>query len=427
MRKTIYLAFLPILFLFSGCERTVIETITYKINEPVFMDANAFRSSVQVTEAQYPISDYGKICFYKDFLYIAESGKGIHIVDNRNPSDPQIAGFVELLGNADLAIKDDLLYADSFIDLVWFDVSSPSRPVFEGRLENVFPHSLPPIENEFGYDYAQCYSGENKGIIVSWNLTERTEDIAYTTGGWYWGFSTNETIASMEFSDAAGGSSSQGVNGSMSRFSIHGGYLYSVLENEMTIFNLSGNTPVKAAENIYIGNNVETIFYYKENMFMGTPTGLLIYSVENPLEPKYQSAVAHVYGCDPVVVENDIAYVTVRSGNLCGQTNDQLIVIDVSDVKNPVELVSYKMTQPKGLGVDNGLLFLCDDGLKIFKTDDPQTIVANKLKHYPDMDGYDVIPFNKVLMMIAENGLYQYDYTDINNIKELSLLPFSKK
>lgn len=425
MKKLIYFSCLSLIFLFTGCEKTEIKTITYKINEPVFMEADAFRTSVKVTENQEAISEHGKICFYNGFLYISESGKGIHIVDNRNPASPQIAGFIELLGNADLAIKDDLLYADSFVDMLWFDLSTPSRPVLQGRLENVFPKALPPIDNEYSYDYMQCYFGsEDKGIIVGWNLTERTEEIAYTTGGWAWPWGSDDLYA--ESGNSGNPTSSTGVNGSMSRFSIYGDYLYSVIENTMSIFSLADKTPVKATEDIYVGNNVETIFYYEKNMFMGTPTGLLIYSIENPLNPEYQSMVSHVYGCDPVVVEDDIAYVTVRSGNSCGQTNDQLIVIDVSDVKNPIELVTYKMTNPKGLGIDKGTLFLCDEGLKVFNAENPQTIIANQLAHYQGMDGYDLIPFNNVLMMIADTGLYQYDYSNLEDIKELSMLPFSK-
>jgi len=156
---------------------------------------------------------------------------------------------------------------------------------------------------------------------------------------------------------------------------------------------------------------------------MGTPTGMLIYSVADPLKPVYQSSIQHFFGCDPVVVENDIAWVTIRSGNNCGQNSNELIVVDVKDVKSPKQIVSYTMTNPKGLGIDNGTLFLCDDGLKIFKASDPLTIMSNKLAHYKGMDGFDVIPFNKTLMMIAEDGLYQYNYSDINNIKSLSKLP----
>ena len=160
---------------------------------------------------------------------------------------------------------------------------------------------------------------------------------------------------------------------------------------------------------------------------MGTPTGMVIYSVADPLKPEYVRAVWHVFGCDPVVVENDIAYVTVHSGNMCGQNNNDLIIYDVSDVSDPRHIVSYAMTRPKGLGVDDGTLFLCDDGLKIFNASDPQTLMANRLAHYSGMDGFDVIPFNNVLMMIADDGLYQYDYTDLTKIHQLSKLPIVKK
>ena len=139
------------------------------------------------------------------------------------------------------------------------------------------------------------------------------------------------------------------------------------------------------------------------------------------------SVVWHVFGCDPVVVENDIAYVTIHSGNFCGQNANDLLIYDVSNVKSPRHIVSYAMTKPKGLGIDNGTLFVCDDGLKIFNASNPQTLMANRIVHYSGMDGFDVIPFNNVLIMIADNGLYQYDYSDLSQIKPLSKLPFVKK
>jgi len=156
---------------------------------------------------------------------------------------------------------------------------------------------------------------------------------------------------------------------------------------------------------------------------MGTPTGMLIYSVSDPVKPVWQSSLSHVYGCDPVVVENDMAYVTVHSGNQCGQSSNELFIVNVSDIKNPKQIVSYTMTNPKGLGIDKGKLFLCDAGLKIYNVTDPQTIMSNRLAYYSGMDGYDVIPSNNILMMIADHGLYQYDYSDLNNIKQISKIP----
>ncbi len=425
MKKIFYLSGL-FLLLFTACKDNVSEMVTYTINEPVFMPVETFRSSVKVSPEPQTISNYGKICFYEGYLYISESEKGIHIIDNRNPGNPQIIGFIELLGNADLAIRNNLLYADSYVDLVWFDISNPAQPELKGRLEDVFYTALPMTENQYGIDYQMCYpEGEKKGIIVGWKVKTRTEEMTqYSQWGW-WGWGRPEFDFATS-SPSKGSNSVTGVNGSMSRFGIYKNNLYTVINNTMNIFNIEGDKPEKATDNIYIGWNVETIFSYEDNLFMGTPTGMLIYSVTDPLKPEYQSSITHAFGCDPVVVENDLAYVTIRSGNNCGQNSNELFIVDVSDVKKPKQLVSYTMTNPKGLGIDNGKLFLCDDGLKIYKVTDPMTLMSNRLVHYSGMDGFDVIPYNNILMMIADDGLYQYDYSNLEQIRQISKLPVLK-
>jgi len=409
----------------TGCENKVTEMVTYKINEPVFMATETFRNSVKVNSVPQKITSVGKMCFYNHYLYISEPEKGIHIINNTDPANPQQTGFIELLGNADLAIRNGMLYADSYIDLVWFDVSNPALPELKGRLDSIFPTAVPMTQNQYGIDYTMIYPATNKGIIIGWVLKEKTEEVSHYTGGWKYGGGVLYD-GGIALNNGSNGSSSTGVNGSMSRFSIYNDHLYSVINNYLNIFNLTGTVPAKESADFYIGRNVETIFSYKENMFMGTPTGMLIYSVKDPVKPVFQSSLTHVYGCDPVVVENDMAYVTVHSGNLCGQSSNELFVVDVSDIKNPKQLVSYTMTNPKGLGIDNGRLFLCDDGLKIYNVSDPQMLMSNRLAHYTGMDGFDVIPQNNILMMIANDGLYQYDYSDINNIKQISKIPITK-
>ena len=417
MKKNLFLFSLTLLAL-TGCENKVTEMVTYKINEPIFMATSTFRNSVKVTADPQKITSIGKMCFYNNYLYISEPEKGIHIINNTDPTNPQQTGFIELLGNADLAIRNGLLYADSYIDLVWFDVSNPALPELKGRLDSIFPNAFPMTQNQYGIDYTVSYPTTNKGIIIGWVLKERTEEVSTYTGGW-----GNGGIA---LNSGSSGSNSTGINGSMSRFSIYNDHLYSVINNYLNVFDLKGNKPVKSGADFYIGRNVETIFSYKDNMFMGTPTGLLIYSVKDPLKPVFQSSLSHVYGCDPVVVENDLAYVTVHSGNLCGQSSNELFIVDISNIKSPKQLVSYTMTNPKGLGIDNGKLFLCDDGLKIYKVTDPQTIMSNQLAHYSGMNGYDVIPQNNILLMIASDGLYQYNYSDLNNIRQISKIPIEK-
>ena len=421
MKKILLFAAVIMATVFTGCKDSGYDgtdVVELMENEPVFMSVKEFRSKAIKTKSAQPIKEQGKICFYDGYLYISEPGEGIHIIDNRNPRSPKAVGFVELEGNTDISVRNDRLYADSYVDLLWFDLADPKNPGYVNRLENAFEYALPPIDNEYWYDYEECFvnTNRNENIIVGWTLKKRkkTYDRSYL-------YTDNSLSTSwMASADASGGSMGQGVNGSMSRFSLYKDYLYTVISNNMSIFDLSLEKPEKVAEDIYVGGDVETIFSYGENMFMGTPRGMMIYSVKDPLKPEYMSMIWHAWGCDPVVVENDIAYVTVHSGNLCGQNTNELIVIDVSDVRKPAPIVSYTMKKPKGLGIDNGTLFVCDDGLKIFDATKPLEIMANQLVHYQGMEGYDVIPYKNVLMMIAEDGLYQYDYSDPEKISQIS-------
>ena len=83
------------------------------------------------------------------------------------------------------------------------------------------------------------------------------------------------------------------------------------------------------------------------------------------------------------------------------------------------------MTNPKGLGIDDKKLFICDsqDGLKVYDAQDVMTIGEHQVAHFSDIHAFDVIPYNNRLLMIGSDGLYQYDYSNINNISLLSRIP----
>lgn len=66
-------------------------------------------------------------------------------------------------------------------------------------------------------------------------------------------------------------------------------------------------------------------------------------------------------------------------------------------------------------------MFLCEgeSGLKVLDIEDHMDI--NELKHYTDFSTYDVISLpNNLLLVIGADGFYQYDYSDINNLQQLS-------
>ena len=86
------------------------------------------------------------------------------------------------------------------------------------------------------------------------------------------------------------------------------------------------------------------------------------------------------------------------------------------------------MTSPRGLGIDNKTLFVCDgnDGLKVYNATNVMQIGNNQVAHFSNIQATDVIPFNNRLLMIGEDGLYQYDYSNIQNITQLSRIPVVK-
>ncbi|MFM7853104.1 MAG: hypothetical protein ACKO96_14590, partial [Flammeovirgaceae bacterium] len=74
-------------------------------------------------------------------------------------------------------------------------------------------------------------------------------------------------------------------------------------------------------------------------------------------------------------------------------------------------------------------LFICDgdDGLKIYDATDHLAISENQLAHYKEINTYDVIPYNQIAIMTGKDGIYQFDYSNLKSIKQLSRLGFSKQ
>ncbi|MDH5399101.1 MAG: hypothetical protein OEX02_13200, partial [Cyclobacteriaceae bacterium] len=217
-----------------------------------------------------------------------------------------------------------------------------------------------------------------------------------------------------------------GIGGSLARFTITGDFLFTVDESQLQSVDISNPlTPLLGSKQT-VAWGLETIFPYGDKLYIGANTGMHIFSVADPHNPEFMTTFSHVRSCDPVVVEGDYAYVTLRGGTNCRVAGtNQLDVLNIADPLNVKLIKSYALTNPGGLGIDNDILFICDGdaGLKIFDATDKLTISANKLAQYPDVKAIDVIPFNKVLMVIAKDGFYQYDYSDITNISLLSQIP----
>lgn len=221
--------------------------------------------------------------------------------------------------------------------------------------------------------------------------------------------------------------STNGVGGSMARFAISGDYLYTVDTQDLKVFDISNPSSPVFKKDIKIGWGIETIFPYQQNLFLGSQAGMYIYDIANPLNPVQLSVYQHLTACDPVVVQGDRAFVTLRNGSDCRLGQNLLDVINISNLQDPVLTTSISMMNPHGLALKQNALFVCegDYGIKIFdisNPDDPEMI-----SHQEGFHAYDVIALPKSLIITGNDGLYQYDYADLHDLKLLSIIPVTQE
>ncbi|HLO89708.1 MAG TPA: hypothetical protein VK172_00960 [Lentimicrobium sp.] len=411
-------------FLINSCQDKTYEEVTYKANVPVVMGFDEFRSAVKKT-APHELTTPGKIYFKDNYIFVNEFQQGIHVIDNSNPAEPVILNFIEIPGNIDMAVKGNILYADSYIDLVAIDISDPHNPVEVDRFENAFPNVLPPMED---YSYPVYGLDFSKGVVVGWETREVTEVIEKENSSGFGGrvmYDDATGVPSIGNAEVGFNPSSVGIGGSMAGFTLVGDYLYALHNNEIKQFNLTTVPGIAAGTSIQTGVQAETLFPYGNKLFMGSTTGMVVYDVSNPSTISFVSQFTHINSCDPVVIEGNYAYVTLRSGTQCNSFSNQLDVVDISNIQTPFLVKSYPLFNPHGLGIDNHTLFICDGeaGLKVYDATNPMEINMHQLAHFADIKTYDVIPYDGLLMMIGDDGLYQYDYTNLDSLKLLSHLP----
>jgi len=402
-----------------SCKDSSIQYRRYTANVPKYMSYDELRKPVK-SAAAIPIVSSGKIYIKDNYLFVNEKYKGIHVFDNSNPASPSNIAFIDIPGNVDLAVKGSYLFADNFVDLIVLDISNINQPVEVARVKDIFPYTIPEITGTFpisGID-------KEKGVIVGWQVCEITEEVDENMIRPYYYYDKGAGLYMMN-ETSSGLTQTVGIGGSLARFIIHENQFYGLNNTSLQVVNINQPTAPVAGTKIETSRMVETVFIDGENLFIGTQTGMLIYNISQPSSPVYEAAYDHFQSCDPVIVKDKLAYVTLRAGNRCGNWQNVMEVIDLKNISSPILMKSYAMSEPYGLGIDEKTLFVCDGqaGLKIYDATEPLQIDMHLLKHYTNLKAFDVIPYNGILIMIAQDGIYQYDYADLQNIKLLSKIP----
>ncbi|MFT4015820.1 MAG: hypothetical protein QM668_02555 [Agriterribacter sp.] len=398
-------AIVLLLIIFSGCSKDNAakkQTYTYTITTPVLKSRAEIFAALNGSISE-PVKTAGKLYIKEQYIYLNEVEKGIHIIDNSNPSKPKQVAFLNIPGNLDIAVRDNILYADTYTDLLAIDISNPKKATIVNYIKNFYHR----------YYY---YDNTAPDMIVAAVIKKDTTVEVNTI----WADCANCMYATSAQSNS-GPKSNSGTAGSMASMVLMNDHLYALQESHsLGIVDISTPSSPKFDTTYYAGFDLETIYPFEGKLFLGSMTGMFMYDMTNPLAPVKLGEFSHGRACDPVVTDGKYAYVTLHAGTSCGGAANELNVIDIKDLMNPTLVKAYNLTKPKGLCKDGDLLFVCDDKSGVRLYDAANVSGLKQLSSINIENSYDIIAGNKHAMVVTDNGLYQYDYSNTKNIRFLS-------
>lgn len=230
------------------------------------------------------------------------------------------------------------------------------------------------------------------------------------------------------------GSSNTVLSGSYANMLTIGDKLYMLAGSTLQVLDISKRDEPQRITSIEVNDGIESLFYNSEHLFVGSDEGMFIYSLDASGIPILQSQTSYdnfdiVLPCDPIVANDTIAFSTLSTTFESGPCQrivqlNQLRIYDIKNVTNPDLITTLEMETPKGLGLDGEHLFVCEqyNGIKAFDVSSPNNI--REIYHSTEFEARDVIPANGILMVVSSDTLYQYDYSNIDNIYRLSSYGF---
>jgi len=136
--------------------------------EPVFMLRSEMEKGIRL-EGPRDVQNPGKIYLKDNLIFINEKYQGIHVIDNTDPTEPENFAFIRIDGCIDMAMKDQVLYADNAVDLVSLALS-PQMTTLEvtSRIKEVFPELRAP--DGMGLTTREQIARPENTILVRWKV-----------------------------------------------------------------------------------------------------------------------------------------------------------------------------------------------------------------------------------------------------------------
>jgi hypothetical protein len=419
MKKIIFLSFFSALFIFQSCNEDLGKLeVTYTKATALYGDLETIRQTPLRAEAR-TIENPGKIFVANDLLLIGEENKGIHVINNSDPANPVEAYFINIPGNKEYYVEEGIIFAESYYDMVKIDVTNPDNPVLLGRIELAFSDELKNAEGEtlIGFDF-EVVTEELENADDFW-ININPNDVLY--------YDYTQTLIPESAVPASFAGNSENGIGSVNRIAFYNDHVYTISNSIISVFTGAGE--FEKLNNFNIGWQMETIFPHDNKLFIGTRNSMDVYDISTPAEPMRLSSFWHATSCDPVYPTDEVAYVTLRTGDFsnCPGDVNALIVLDITDISFPHELQEIEMKSPFGMTLFNDKLFVGEgeNGLKIFDASNRRNLQLESWDN--SIQAYDVIqhPSRTDLVLIAgPNGLGQYELEGGSGLGLVSFMNF---
>ena len=286
--KKIFFAVLGCLLFFSfqSCLKDKL-THSYTIYTPIYETKERVTLNIKSNPAK-EIQSPGNLFVYGNYIFLNEMDKGVHIIDNTDPSNPVDKAFIDIPGNLDIAVKGNILYADMYQDLVAVDISDPLHAKLVKTVPDVFGERY----------YANGFVAANNMVIVGWTrkdttvALEHSQNYSYPGGVWFDARSASVSpvlpllpflVSPVQWQDLP----SLIIICTQSII-----ILYSPISISVPAEPVAGNL-------ISAGFDIETIYPFKNKLFLGSMGGLYIYDISQPGAPVKEGDFIHATASRP--------------------------------------------------------------------------------------------------------------------------------
>ena len=136
-------------------------------NKPIY-ETTEQAKKISFSNTALAVSNPGNIYAKGNFLYQLEIGKGIHVIDNSIPAQAARIGFITVNGSSQISIKNNLLYTNSYDDLLVIDITDLNNIVEVKRVAGAFPdgrnsyYFIEPVES----GYYECPRYDS--VVIGW-------------------------------------------------------------------------------------------------------------------------------------------------------------------------------------------------------------------------------------------------------------------